>query len=217
MKGHFGRSPGLNELSGTLSRDTGHQQMRTPSCRRFLHTLSVFLSVHFFQDKHFAKSLFLDSKISDPFFLSLVSKRPNNSSTKVIFHFFCSLLREGACHLPIVNNMVISVWAAHCEQWEETHRCASWMQLLSVTERPYGRPLFFFPVDVIRLVNPKVIGFKDCPIIYLILIDHKELNMLNLRSLLYVLLVWSRKTSSCEIFIWDCFHQNSFLAEASYS
>lgn len=109
MKGHFGRSPGLNELSGTLSRDTGHQQMRTPSCRRFLHTLSVFLSVHFFQDKHFAKSLFLDSKISDPFFLSLVSKRPNNSSTKVIFHFFCSLLREGACHLPIVNNMVISV------------------------------------------------------------------------------------------------------------
>ena len=161
------------------------------------------------------KSLFLGYRISDPFFISLVSTGSNDSSTKVIFCFFCSLLCEGTCHLTIVNNMVISAWAVLV--WVKMHRCRYWMQLLSVIERPYGRHLFFFLVDVIRLVNQKIIGLKDCPIIYLILIDHKELNMLNLKSLLYVLLVWSRKTSSCKSFILDCFHQNSFLAEASYS
>lgn len=52
------------------------------------------------------------------------------------------------------------------------------MQLFSITDRPYGRHLFFFLVDVIRLVKQKVIGLKDCPTIYLILIAYQELNIL---------------------------------------
>lgn len=50
--------------------------------------------------------------------------------------------------------------------------------LKAVTERPYGRHLFSFLVCVIRSVKRMVIELKDCPSIYLILIDRKELNML---------------------------------------
>lgn len=53
------------------------------------------------------------------------------------------------------------------------------MQLFSVTERPYGRHLFFSLVDVITLVNERILDL-DCPSIYLILIDHKALNALKI-------------------------------------
>lgn len=52
------------------------------------------------------------------------------------------------------------------------------MHFFSVTEKPYGRHLFFFLVYVIRLVKWEVIGLKDCPCIYFIFIYHKELSVL---------------------------------------
>lgn len=61
----------------------------------------------------------------------------------------------------------------------EMHRCCYQMQLFSVTERPYGRHLFFSLVDVITLVNERILDL-DCPSIYLILIDHKALNALKI-------------------------------------
>lgn len=72
------QNSGFGGIEWNPSQDKSHQQNEYPGLRRVLHALLVFCSIHFFQMKHFMKSLCLAYRISNSFLISLAITRSHN-------------------------------------------------------------------------------------------------------------------------------------------